>query len=246
MNRNLKRAPFARALSAAGFKRDGRSTDPLLYVLTVGDRELDVQLWSDGGHRVSHSVISELPGRPARAPFLGKTMTTTPTDFRTVPQMFAAILRELSRDDHKPDGWAYARGWGAATVLARERRRQVDDEGWTAEHDDKHCYGQLALAAAAYSAEAAANFASAAWLRTAIRSLWPWGANWWKPRNPALNLVRAGALIIAELERLDRLPCVRGAAVAAPELPLAAPLRALPPVLIGGPEAAADGREVGA
>lgn len=33
---------------------------------------------------------------------------------------------------------------------------------------------------------------------------WPWGAEWWKPKEPRRDLVRAGALIIAEIERLDR------------------------------------------
>lgn len=33
---------------------------------------------------------------------------------------------------------------------------------------------------------------------------WPWDAKWWKPKNTRRDLVRAGALIVAELERMDR------------------------------------------
>ena len=33
---------------------------------------------------------------------------------------------------------------------------------------------------------------------------WPWAAEWWKPGLRRRNLVKAGALILAELERLDR------------------------------------------
>ena len=37
-----------------------------------------------------------------------------------------------------------------------------------------------------------------------VRLLWRWEAHWFKPRSPRADLVRAGALIIAEIERLDR------------------------------------------
>jgi hypothetical protein len=33
---------------------------------------------------------------------------------------------------------------------------------------------------------------------------WPWSQDWWKPTNPRRDLVKAGALIAAEIERLDR------------------------------------------
>lgn len=35
---------------------------------------------------------------------------------------------------------------------------------------------------------------------------WPrsWSRAWWKPKNPRRDLVRAAALLIAEIERLDR------------------------------------------
>ena len=30
---------------------------------------------------------------------------------------------------------------------------------------------------------------------------WPWALNWWKPKDRRRDLIRAGALIVAELER---------------------------------------------
>lgn len=33
---------------------------------------------------------------------------------------------------------------------------------------------------------------------------WPWNAEWWKPSDRRRNLVKAAALILAEIERLDR------------------------------------------
>lgn len=40
----------------------------------------------------------------------------------------------------------------AADVLA-ERRRQIETEGWTPEHDDRHNAGEMALAASCYAQE---------------------------------------------------------------------------------------------
>ena len=81
--------------------------------------------------------------------------------------------------------------------VAAERRRQIESEGWTPAHDDEHSQGELAAAAVCYAF-------------TAVRSphflghLWPWDGSWWKPKDKRRNLVKAGALILAEIERLDR------------------------------------------
>jgi hypothetical protein len=32
---------------------------------------------------------------------------------------------------------------------------------------------------------------------------WPWSFEWWKPKDRIRNLVRAGALIAAEIDRLQ-------------------------------------------
>lgn len=39
---------------------------------------------------------------------------------------------------------------------------------------------------------------------TVVPRGWPWGSSWWKPKDPRRDLVRAGALILAEIERIDR------------------------------------------
>lgn len=95
----------------------------------------------------------------------------------------------------------------AADVLA-ERRRQIEDEGWTPEHDDQHMQGQMALAAGNYAL--CAGFASK-WnggdttLCKPAPQGWPWPRAWWKPTNSRRDLVKAAALILAEIERLDRM-----------------------------------------
>lgn len=81
-----------------------------------------------------------------------------------------------------------------------ERRRQVEAEGWTNDHDDEHADCQMAGAAACYAISAIPHWAK----HEAIRLLWPWAKGWWKPRSHRENLVRAGALIVAEIERIDR------------------------------------------
>ncbi len=86
----------------------------------------------------------------------------------------------------------------AADVLA-ERQRQVTAEGWTPEHDDEHSDGEMALAASSY-----ALYAHKKPIAPAIPYNWPWEPEWFKQQGARRDLVKAGALILAEIERLDR------------------------------------------
>ena|SRR3972149_10136269 len=87
-----------------------------------------------------------------------------------------------------------------AQLIAEERQRQIDVEGWTAEHDDQHKEGEMARAAAAY---ALVDFHGVE--TTDVSVLWPWSWEWLKPSNRIRNLVKAGALLAAEIDRLLRL-----------------------------------------
>lgn len=91
----------------------------------------------------------------------------------------------------------------AADVLA-ERRRQTEVEGWTPEHDDTHTLGEMACAAAAYAGYSAARADGCLTVASRAFDMWPWRSGWWKPTTPRRDLVKAGALILAEIERLDR------------------------------------------
>ncbi|HHE5719074.1 TPA: hypothetical protein ACPEZ2_002492 [Pseudomonas aeruginosa] len=84
-----------------------------------------------------------------------------------------------------------------------ERRRQVEAEGWTPEHDDEHSHSQMARAAACYAlaGSSAPNDGTAALL---VSLAWPWDQQWWKPTSARRDLVKACALALAEIERLDR------------------------------------------
>lgn len=86
----------------------------------------------------------------------------------------------------------------AATDVLTERHRQVQAEGWTAEHDDAHAAGSLAEAAACYIT------GCTYWSPYDGNQRWPWALEWWKPKDRRRDLVRAAALLLAEIERLDR------------------------------------------
>ncbi|HGE6881281.1 TPA: hypothetical protein ACGB1E_004381 [Citrobacter amalonaticus] len=85
----------------------------------------------------------------------------------------------------------------AATDVLAERHRQVTTEGWTPEHDDQYGKSQLLWASSCYVLNTIQPF-------NRIPMDWPWDSRWWKPTNPRRDLVKAGALVLAEIERIDR------------------------------------------
>lgn len=83
-----------------------------------------------------------------------------------------------------------------AELIAAERQRQIDVEGWTPEHDAEHDSHEMAAAAVAYALTIHSMPVAKWW--------WPWDDEWWKPSDdPIRNLVKAGALLAAEIDRLQ-------------------------------------------
>ena len=78
-----------------------------------------------------------------------------------------------------------------------ERFRQIEGEGWSLDHDDKHNPGELAQAGACYLIHAGTESGT-------TPHDWPWNDGWWKPAGYRRDLVRGVALAIAEGERFDR------------------------------------------
>jgi len=117
----------------------------------------------------------------------------------------------------------------ASLDVLSERKRQIEAEGWTLEHDDYHDAGELALAAAVYASPAKLYRKKMGVDTVVFTQAFPWehgkhflyGENRPTGRNYGSNaapdprtynyeerrdlLVKAGALILAEIERIDRL-----------------------------------------
>lgn len=81
--------------------------------------------------------------------------------------------------------------------IAAERLRQTSVEGWSAPHDDTHSKGEMARAAACY----VMHDLPSGWRKPRWPRAWQ---GWWKPKSRIRNLARAGALIAAEIDRLQR------------------------------------------
>lgn len=107
-------------------------------------------------------------------------------------------------------------------LITDERHRQVSSEGWSLEHDDQHTDGSLAMAAALYAArnDNLMHVNMCGECNTPhVTDPWPW---WNRDPNPGhgarrarawdkreehsrvKRLIIAGALIVAELERMER------------------------------------------
>ncbi len=87
-------------------------------------------------------------------------------------------------------------------IIAEERQRQIESEGWTPEHDSQHTKGQLAILAMLYCCPSKYRplIAPSAWFKTMN-----WDFKWWKPTDRIKELAKAGALIAAEIDRLQKL-----------------------------------------
>jgi len=86
-----------------------------------------------------------------------------------------------------------------AELIAEERHRQVTVGGWTPEHDDKHCDGELSDVAAALAVHPDT---------TSEISIPVWGSKLDDKLRARCDDIRrltiAGALIAAEIDRLQR------------------------------------------
>jgi hypothetical protein len=93
-----------------------------------------------------------------------------------------------------------------AQLIELERTRQIKIEGWTPEHDDEHVAADLCIAGACYAIMGSFQICHHSNKTCDTVDQWPWDKRAWKPSpDPIRNLVKAGALIAAEIDRLQRL-----------------------------------------
>ena len=100
-----------------------------------------------------------------------------------------------------------------AELIADERKRQIEVEGWSAEHDAQYKHNELLIAAMCYLQPESNRMYDRLYESknpddiNIPTSLWPWDERWWKPTpdNRIKELVKTGALIAAEIDRIQNL-----------------------------------------
>ncbi|MCT5895769.1 hypothetical protein LZM58_06730, partial [Pseudomonas aeruginosa] len=167
------------------------------------ERVAEVEL----GRRGALARIGELQAKQRSVPEGWKLVPVVPTQ-----EMHDAGRAALADGAHVPMATVFRAMLAAAPAQAQhsvlapqawldvqaERRRQVEIKGHSLEGDDGYISGQLAAAAACYALWAA-DVPMDLWER-----LWPWHRNWFKHGTPRQMMVKAGGLVLAEIERLDR------------------------------------------
>lgn len=105
-------------------------------------------------------------------------------------------------------------------LIAEERQRQIDVEGYNAQHDSQHDFRELVQAARTYIDAAIlttkskemgnSDEASISWHKynepfewKYLKLGWPWKEDSFKPTTPLRDIIKAGALIAAAIDRLE-------------------------------------------
>lgn len=136
----------------------------------------------DGGRSVTRGEVGALDERPALEPGAYYGADTSADGYYLTLLVATRKGKTMSGSD----------------LITAERQRQIVAEGWTPEHDAEHVEGEMARAAKCYLAAVTDGY-------TSMPAQWPWHYSWWKPSDdPIRNLVKAGALIAAEIDRLSR------------------------------------------
>lgn len=155
------------------------------------------------------AMTCERCGEPLERSYSTTAFSATAQTFQLGPDGSAAIF---------PRGGFVACSWNCLAVLAAkrasetgqtdaavrivaERERQVTQEGWSPEHDAGMPAGDLATAGVCYVVEHLPQWVEDDQLTGDLPNRWPWDAEWWKPKGRDRDLIRAGALIAAELDR---------------------------------------------
>jgi|GEM_PF-7125411 len=169
--------------------------------------DLDCQLYDlvgesgDAGLDASHETIIELESHIMR--WINEH--TDVADFRR--SVGEPRKRQIHTDDiaqFQLENETHKCASSAIDDVIAERVRQVEVEGWTSEHDDAHKPGELSSAAMGYVQSAACQLSHDGLKLEGTPLFWPWDSSWFKPSTPQRDLVKAAALILAEIERLDR------------------------------------------
>jgi hypothetical protein len=175
----------------------------------------EVRVWGNGSD-FDNALLAAAYRRTARAPgwkfYNSRCYRTLKTQRPDIPLGDRRGVHHNALDDARTQAvhacailkaMAGAPATQAMRDVVAERRRHVEAEGFTADHDDLHVDGQLSRAAACYALFRIASISDET-EPGLLGRLWPWDGAWWKPKDLRQDLVRAASLIIAEIERVDR------------------------------------------
>ncbi|MEQ0961574.1 hypothetical protein [Pseudomonas aeruginosa] len=168
-------------------------------LMTVAQHAASVARWAEMFNRVEQERDAALARVAELEMLLRKLSTNGLMQFSTADEEMAVQAAlggaPVAQAGQVPQAWL---------DVQTERRRQITVEGFDTSNDDGSA-GQIALAAGCYALHAGGIGTD--WpggIRNGSALFWPWDEEWWKPKSARENLVRAGALVLAEIERLDR------------------------------------------
>jgi hypothetical protein len=87
-------------------------------------------------------------------------------------------------------------------LISEERQRQISEEGYTLEHDLMYDDPRDMIMAACIYANLGITEENDHEFLHQMADVWPWDLKYFKPKDQRRNLIRAGALIAAALDRL--------------------------------------------
>ncbi|HCP4869748.1 TPA: hypothetical protein OD825_000525 [Escherichia coli] len=157
-----------------------RSNEPDYQSIGMGCGVEDNGLQTDGYNACEYGWLEAMDRIYSEV--IPDTIPETPATDAFLAEVLAQVVKSPSN---------------AVQSVIAERQRHQSAEGWTPEHDDQYSKSQLLWASSCYVLNAIHPF-------NRIPFDWPWTPEWWKPTNPRRDLVKAGALILAEIERIDR------------------------------------------
>ena len=144
-------------------------------------------------------AVMPLGARPAETELALENEFYNKPNLATIMQAFDEMVMQCD-EQMKLDNLLAGRNMthGEVSVLM-ERARQVTNEGYTEQHDDKYERNELLGAAICYLQHDVFSLTQGT-----VPAAWPWAPKTWKPKGYRQNLIRAAALILAELDRIDR------------------------------------------
>ncbi|WP_018435313.1 Lar family restriction alleviation protein [Paraburkholderia atlantica] len=203
--------PFCGAKAAKHEKGKGASWYPTIHCVnwcceiggTGGTRDLmradALKRWNTRSAAAPAAQADAAPSEPVAWMTLDRDTRKPVMAVLSLTDIDCDICEELTIPLYAaPPAAATAPLTDAARDVLAERQRQVTAEGWTPAHDDEHTESEIALAAACYA------MAAGGYAKGQTPPNWPWSLSWWKPAYGRRDLIKAGALILAESERIDR------------------------------------------